>query len=130
MNREDQRKAKQQRQQRSECLRLVRAASNSLSGLKYAFESEAAFRHELLWTAILIPITFVLSLPTLAKLMMVASIMLVLIVELANTAIETVVDRISTHRHPLSKKAKDIGSALVFLALLNAMMTWAVILVL
>ncbi len=108
--------------------RLVSALRCSLDGLRAAFRNEDAFRQEVLLAAALIPIALWLDIGGAAKAMMIASVLLVLIVELLNSAIETAVDRISLDRHPLSGRAKDIGSAAVFLSLVNVAVVWAIVL--
>lgn len=107
--------------------RIFAAFFYSMEGLKTACRSEHAFRQELM---LVIPATIVaLLLPVSAieKVALVAVLILLLIVELINSAIEAVVDRVSLERHPLSKNAKDFGSAAVFLAFMILTMTWAVI---
>ncbi|OHC64755.1 MAG: diacylglycerol kinase [Rhodocyclales bacterium RIFCSPLOWO2_02_FULL_63_24] len=108
--------------------RIWNAFNYSLSGLHAAYLNEDAFRQESLLAALLIPIALVLPLPGTAKALMIASILLVLIVELLNSAIEAAIDRISLDRHRLSKRAKDIGSAAVLIALLNVLATWSLVL--
>ncbi|MBP8275810.1 MAG: diacylglycerol kinase [Propionivibrio sp.] len=100
-----------------------------MDGLRAAYVGEDAFRQEVLLAAILIPLAFVLPVSWGGRATMVASVLLVLIVELINSAIEAVVDRVSLDRHHLSKRAKDIGSAAVFLALLNVAVVWGCVLV-
>ena len=105
--------------------RVWNALHYSMDGLRAAYVGEDAFRQEVLLAAILIPLAFVLPVSWGGRAAMVASVLLVLIVELINSAIEAVVDRVSLDRHHLSKRAKDIGSAAVFLALLNVAVVWA-----
>lgn len=105
--------------------RVWNAFHYSLAGLQAAFKHEDAFRQEALLAALLIPVTFFLPVSGVGRAMMIASVLLVLIVELLNSAIEAVVDRVSLDRHHLSKRAKDIGSAAVLLALLNVVVVWA-----
>lgn len=104
--------------------RVLNAFAYSMSGLRAAFTCEDAFRQEALLAALLIPASFFLPVSGVGRALMIASVLLVLIVELLNSAIEAVVDRISLDRHPLSKRAKDIGSAAVFLALVNVVLVW------
>ncbi len=104
--------------------RVWNAFHYSRDGLCAAYANEDAFRQEMLLAAILIPLSFFLPVSWIGRGMMIASIILVLIVELMNSAIEAVVDRISLERHPLSKRAKDVGSAAVLLALLNVCIVW------
>jgi diacylglycerol kinase (ATP) len=108
--------------------RLLNAFGYSAHGFASAFRHEDAFRQEVLLAAVLIPIALVLDIGGIGKAMMVASVLLVLIVELLNSAIEAAVDRISLDRHQLSKRAKDIGSAAVFLSLVNVVTVWALVL--
>jgi diacylglycerol kinase (ATP) len=109
--------------------RLLNAFSYSLNGLESAFRHEDAFRQEALLAAVLIPIALLLDVGGPAKALMIASVLVVLIVELLNSAIEAAIDRISLDQHRLSKRAKDIGSAAVFLSLVNVAIVWALVLV-
>jgi len=104
--------------------RVWNALFYSLAGLKAAYRHEDAFRQEALLAAVLIPLAFVLTPDNLARALMVGSVLLVLIVELINSAIEATVDRISLKDHVLAKRAKDIGSASVFVALINVIVMW------
>ena len=108
--------------------RLFNALGYSWSGLRAAWRHEAAFREELLLVAILAPAAFMLTPVGVERALLVGSLLLILLVELLNSAIETVVDRVSEESHPLSKIAKDIGSAAVLLALVNAATIWALVL--
>lgn len=108
--------------------RIWNAFSYSLSGLHAAYLNEDAFRQESLLAAIMIPIALALPLPGASKALMIASVLLVLIVELLNSAIEAAIDRISLDQHRLSKRAKDIGSAAVLIALINVLATWSLVL--
>ena len=108
--------------------RLLNALRYSLEGLAAAFRHEEAFRLELFLAAVLVPASFFFAVSGTARALMIASVLLVLIVELLNTAVEVVVDRISMDPHPLAKRAKDIGSAAVFLSLINVAVVWALIL--
>lgn len=108
--------------------RILSACSYSMQGFQAAWRNEHAFRQELCIVVPAMVVALLLPLPALHRLALVAVLMLLLIVELLNSALETVVDRISLERHPLSKVAKDIGSAAVFLALMLAGITWIVIL--
>jgi len=105
--------------------RLTNAIAYSLHGFSSAFRHEEAFRQETLLAAIMIPLAFMLDVSGLARAVMIASVLLVLIVELLNSAIEAAVDRISLENHRLSKRAKDIGSAAVLLSLVNVAVVWA-----
>jgi diacylglycerol kinase (ATP) len=108
--------------------RLWNALGYSLQGLATAFRHEDAFRQECLLAAVLVPAAFFVPVGGSARALMVASVFLVLIVELLNSAIEAAVDRISLENHLLAKRAKDIGSAAVFLSLINVATVWALIL--
>lgn len=101
------------------------ATGYSLQGLKAAWVNEAAFRQELLLSVILSISAFFLPVTTLERVLMIGSLFLVLIVELINSAVEAVVDRVSDEWHVLSGRAKDIGSAAVFVALLLVLFVWA-----
>lgn len=107
--------------------RIYAAFFYSAQGLMTAWRTEHAFRQELLLAVPAAIVALLLPLPALEKLALIAVLILVLLVELINSAIEAVVDRVSLERHPLSKNAKDFGSAAVALALLLAAATWAVI---
>ena len=108
--------------------RLVNALSYSLSGLLLAWQDEAAFRQEIILAIVLVPVAFMVPVGLTQRVLLVASVMLVLVVEMINSAIEATVDRISLDIHPLAKRAKDMGSAAVLLALTNAILTWIMIL--
>ncbi|MCA1247789.1 diacylglycerol kinase [Massilia oculi] len=108
--------------------RLLAACRNTRDGLAWAWRSEAAFRQEVVGIAIATVVALLLPVSSFQKLVLVGVLVLVLIVEIVNSAIEAVVDRISLERHPLSKVAKDMGSAAVALSLLLALATWAVVL--
>jgi diacylglycerol kinase (ATP) len=99
----------------------------SMRGLSHALRVESAFRQELTLAIVLVPIALFLALPPLDTLALIASIVLVLIVELINSSIEAAVDRISFDHHRLSGRAKDLGSAAVFLALMLCLVTWLLI---
>lgn len=108
--------------------RLMNAFGYSLEGFKAAFKHEDAFRQEVFLAAVLIPLALYLEDEALHRILMIGSVLLVLMVELLNSAVEAVVDRVSIERHALAKRAKDIGSAAVFVALTNVVMTWGLIL--
>ena len=108
--------------------RIWNAFSYSLSGLHAAYLNEDAFRQESLLAAVMIPVALVLPLTGIGKALMIGSVLLVLIVELLNSAIEAAIDRISLDRHRLSKRAKDIGSAAGLIALINVLATWSLVL--
>jgi len=108
--------------------RLLNALGYSLQGMISAFRHEEAFRQEVLLAVVLIPAAFFISVGGTARAMMVASVLLVLVVELLNSAVEAAVDRISLENHRLAKRAKDIGSAAVFLSLVNVAVVWLLVL--
>jgi len=108
--------------------RLVRAAGFSWQGLRAAARHEAAFRQELLASLVLVPLALWLGEGAVEKALLLASWLLVPLVELLNSAIEAVVDRIGGEPHALSGRAKDMGSAAVLLALLNAAAVWGILL--
>ncbi len=108
--------------------RLIDAARFSLASLGAAL-SEAAFRQELALSAVLVPLGLYLGKSGVERALLAGSLLLVLIVELLNSAIEAAVDRISLDDHSLAKRAKDIGSAAVMLALANGVVIWLLVLV-
>jgi diacylglycerol kinase (ATP) len=108
--------------------RLINAIGYSFSGLAEAVRNEDAFRMELVVAAIALPAGLWLGPTGIAKALLVGSILIVLIVELLNSAIEAAVDRISLEDHRLAKRAKDIGSAAVMLSLINAAAIWGLVL--
>ena len=108
--------------------RLINAFRYSLDGFAAAYRHEDAFRQETWFAVMLIPLALFLPATTLGKALMIGSVFLVLIVELLNSAVEAVVDRVSLERHHLAKRAKDIGSAAVLLALINVVVTWGLVL--
>lgn len=108
--------------------RLINAAGFSWQGLCAAFRFEAAFRQELLASVVIVPLALWSGDTGLERAILLAVWVLVLIIELLNSAIEAVVDRISDERHELAGRAKDFGSAAVLLALINAAVVWAFVL--
>ena len=108
--------------------RVLNALRYSMDGLRAAYGCEDAFRQEVLLAAGLIPLALWLPVSGLGKALMIASVLLVLIVELINSAIEATVDRISLENHQLAKRAKDIGSAAVLIALVNVLVVWGLVL--
>lgn len=106
---------------------LVHSTRYSWKGLKAAFRNEAAFRQEVVITALLLPFAWWIGDNTISWLLLVSSLFFVLIVELLNSAIENVVDRIGTEHHELSGRAKDISSAAVMLSLIMAGLTWGLL---
>lgn len=112
----------------SEITRLIKAFGYSFKGLKAAFAHEAAFRTELAACAALIPISFFLEVSATERALLIGVLLLTLIVELINSAIEAAIDRIGSEHHELSGRAKDLGSAAVLVSLINAALVWAAIL--
>ena len=109
--------------------RLANAFTYSVAGTLAAFKHEDAFRQEVILSTILIPLAIYLGQTAIEQALMIASILLIIIVELLNSSVEATVDRISVKRHKLSKRAKDIGSAAVFFSLVDAAVIWFLILV-
>lgn len=110
-------------------MRLIPALRYSLFGLLTAFRNEAAFRQELLLAALLFPLVWVIPASLTQRALLIASLFLVLITELLNSAVEAVVDRMSPETHELARRAKDLGSAAVFLSLLACAAVWVTVLV-
>lgn len=108
--------------------RIVKAFGYTCDGLKNAFREDIAFRQEVYMAAVMVPLAVILAPNHLSLVLMIASVFLVMIVELLNTGIEAAIDRIGPEFHPLSKKAKDVGSAAVFLALVNMAVVWLLVL--
>jgi len=109
--------------------RLLNALNYSLAGLKEAHRNEDAFRQEVLLAIVLLPLAFWLDSAAIGRALMVGSVLLLLVVELLNSAIEATVDRISLDDHKLAKRAKDIGSAAVLITLVNMVVVWALVLI-
>ncbi|MCW8827963.1 MAG: diacylglycerol kinase [Gammaproteobacteria bacterium] len=108
--------------------RIINAGGYSLQGLRAALFNEAAFRQELFLCLLLTPLGLWLGQDGVERALLVGSLFLVLIVELLNSAVEALVDRVGSDYHELSGRAKDIGSAAVFIALLNVAVVWGLIL--
>ncbi|WP_223247308.1 diacylglycerol kinase [Sulfuriferula sp. AH1] len=108
--------------------RVLNALFYSIDGMKAALRHEDAFRQEMLLAVILIPLAIFLEPSAVGRALMIASVLLVLIVELLNSAVEAAVDRISFEHHHLIKRAKDMGSAAVLVSLLNVCVVWGLIL--
>jgi diacylglycerol kinase (ATP) len=108
--------------------RLFRAFGNSIKGFTGAFREEAAFRQELALAVVVIPLGLWLGRNSVERVLLIAPMFIVLIVELINSAIETTVDRIGLERHRLSGLAKDIGSAAVFTSLTLLAVVWVLVL--
>jgi diacylglycerol kinase (ATP) len=108
--------------------RVVNAAGYSWAGLTAAFRHEDAFRQEVFLLLVLVPLALYLGDTGIERALMIASLLGVLIVELLNSAVEAAVDRISLEHHHLIKRAKDMGSAAVMIALVNVAVVWALVL--
>ena len=109
--------------------RILNATGYSLAGFKAAFQNEAAFRQIILINSLLIPLSFFMPVSRVEQVLMIVVCLLAIIVELINSAIEAVVDRVSMEQHPLSKNAKDMGSAAQFVALAIIALTWGACLI-
>ncbi len=110
--------------------RIIKATGYSLGGLQAAFINEPAFRQELVAFIILAPAGYFLASTAIERVLLVGSLLLVLIVELLNSALEAVVDRIGTEHHELSGRAKDLGSAAVLMSIVLVVLVWLFVLVL
>ncbi len=108
--------------------RLMNALGYSFAGFRAAYKHEDAFRQEVLLATFLIPLALWLPESAIGKAMMIGSVLLVIIVELVNSAIEATVDRISLENHDLAKRAKDIGSSAVLVSLINVLVVWVLVL--
>jgi len=109
-------------------VRVWNAFFYSMDGLTAAFKHEDAFRQEVFLALLLIPLALVLGETGIERALMIGAVLLVLIVELLNSAVEAAVDRISLEHHLLIKRAKDMGSAAVMIALINVAVVWALVL--
>jgi diacylglycerol kinase (ATP) len=109
--------------------RVAQAARYSISGFSAALREEAAFRLEVVLFLFLAPLGFWLGQNAIERSLLVGSLLIVLIVELLNSAIEAVVDRVSKKHHPLSGRAKDMGSAAVTVSLVLVILVWSMVLV-
>ena len=108
--------------------RIVRAGACSWKGFRYIWQSEAAFRQELLLCVFCIPLGFILGAGGMERALLIGSVLLIVLVELINTSIECAIDRIGTEHHPLSGSAKDLGSAAVSLSIVIAAVVWGLVL--
>lgn len=108
--------------------RIVKATCYSWRGLLATYRHESAFRQELAASVILIPLAIWLGVDAVSRALMIGSVFVVLVTELLNSAIEAAIDRVGGERHLLSERAKDMGSAAVFVAIVNAMVLWGVLL--
>ncbi|HEX5539447.1 MAG TPA: diacylglycerol kinase [Methylophilaceae bacterium] len=107
--------------------RLCNAFGYSVAGLAEAYKNEDAFRQEVLIAVVLIPLAMYLGNSAVTRALMIASVLLVIVVELLNSSIEATVDRISLENHHLSKRAKDVGSAAVLVSLVNLAVVWGLL---
>jgi diacylglycerol kinase (ATP) len=110
-------------------LRIWNAFHYSLAGLAAAYRHEDAFRQETHLAIVLIPLALLLPATGIGHALMIGSVLLVLVVELLNSAVEAAVDRISLENHRLAKRAKDIGSAAVLVSLINVAVIWLLVLI-
>jgi diacylglycerol kinase (ATP) len=108
--------------------RIWNALFYSVAGLKAAYRHEDAFRQEVWLALVMIPLAFFLPASGTGRALMIASVLVVLIVELLNSAVEATVDRVSLENHRLAKRAKDIGSAAVLFSLINVAVVWLLVL--
>lgn len=108
-------------------VRIWNAFKYSLAGLRAALRHEDAFRQECLLAAVLIPLALFVPTGGIGKALLIGSVLIVLIVELLNSAVEATVDRVSLEHHRLAKRAKDIGSAAVLIALVNLALVWGLV---
>ncbi len=108
--------------------RVVNAATYSWAGLGAALRHEHAFRQEAFLALLLIPLALYLGATGIGRALMIGAVLLVLVVELLNSALEATLDRVSIEHHPLIKRAKDMGSAAVAIALVNVVVVWALVL--
>lgn len=104
--------------------RIIKAFFYSLDGLKATYKHEAAFRQEVWLGFFLVPLTLVITLPSLFKAYLLGSYILILLMEILNSAIEAVVDMVMPDIHELAKRAKDMGSCVVLLAFVNLLIAW------
>ncbi|HEY3537869.1 MAG TPA: diacylglycerol kinase [Trinickia sp.] len=107
--------------------RAWHALKNSLNGFRVAIREESAFRQELTLAVLLVPIGIAVPVDAVSHVLLIGSVLLVLIVELLNSSVEAAIDRISLERHELSRRAKDLGSAAVSVALLVCGLTWVLL---
>jgi diacylglycerol kinase (ATP) len=107
--------------------RIWNAGLYSLAGIRASWKNEAAFRQESLLSLVLIPAAFWYGSTAIERVLLIGSCLIVLIVELLNSAVEATIDRIGEDRHELSGRAKDMGSAAVFISLWAVVMTWGLI---
>ncbi len=109
--------------------RIINALGYSVTGLRTAFKHESAFRQELILAAFLLPLSLVLPATVAGKAILFFSTAWVLVIELLNSAIEAAVDRVSLETHEFAKRAKDLGSAAVFISLANCGVVWLIFII-
>ena len=109
--------------------RLFFAFLNSFRGLKFTYQTEAAFVQEIILSIFLLPLVFIIDTNSIEKVLLIMSLFIVLIVEVLNSAIEKTIDRIGLEYHPLSGRAKDMGSAAVLLSLVMMVSIWGIIII-
>lgn len=109
------------------CAKLCNSFVWSCAGIKYAFKSDLSFKLEVFLALLLIPLAFWLAHSKVELILLIMAVLIVLLTELINTALETIVDRISLDDHLLSKHAKDLGSAVVFCSLVLLVVVWGII---
>ncbi len=105
--------------------RLKRSLSNSMEGIGATLKHEEAFRQEVMLSVVLVPLAILLPIPVFERLYLIGALLLILIVELLNSAIEAAIDYISLRSHPLAKRSKDMASAAVFFSLLHGVIAWS-----
>ena len=107
--------------------KIIAALLNSLRGLKFTYQTEAAFIQEIILAILLLPLVFIIDTTSVEKVLLIMPIFVVLIVEVLNSAIERAIDRIGLEYHPLSGQAKDIASGAVLLSLIMMVIIWWII---
>ena len=122
---ESEKKVKVNKPNGSGLMRILKASKCSIQGFKAAYIHESAFRQELLLSLVLLPFSFVLASSITSWLMLVVSLLFLLLIEIINSAIEALADQISTDHHVLIGRAKDLGSAAVFLAMTIVVLVWS-----
>ncbi|MBT3178302.1 MAG: diacylglycerol kinase [Desulfobacula sp.] len=109
--------------------RIINAAGYSFAGIKTAWKYEAAFRQEIFLMAVLVPTGLYFGQTRVEKVLLISSLMVVILTEFLNSAVEAVVDRIGLEYHPMSERAKDLGSSAVFVSIAFVIIVWALILI-
>ncbi len=107
--------------------RIFKATYYSFLGLKAAWKNEAAFKQEIILASILIPVAMFIGTTATQRALLIATCLIVILTELVNSAIEAIVDRIGSEKHELSGRAKDLGSAAVFITLMQTVIVWGLI---